>query len=474
MNKISGRNKNEQMIIEKFINNNNSHIFYFWDELNDSEKDNLIEELKKVDIEAINIYYNNYKNKKIEDFTFEPTEYFSIEDRIKYPEISDIGENALRKGEVAFLTVAGGQGSRLGFDAPKGCFPVSPIKKKSLFQIFAEKIKFYSCYYNYHFKWFIMTSEDNNKDTVDFFSKNNYFGLIKENVVFFTQNMLPSVTLDNKLILAEKSKLFRNPDGHGGILTAFFKSGLLKDIKKAGIRHISYFQVDNPLIDMADPFFIGYHIYKNSEVTTKVIKKLYPEEKLGSIGKKNGRNAIIEYSDIPKELMYAKNDDGSLKFLMGSIGVHVFDVDFLLNFTEKLPVHTAKKKTIAYDFYGDIPQKKEIDVLKFETFVFDTITLSKRSAFFETLRDEEFYPLKNKSGVDSIETCIKGQISLHYDWLLKTQFVTQKDSDKIYEISPLFAPSRRIFIEKKDQSSDKIKEAIFNKDGTIKDEIYIE
>ncbi len=474
MKKIIARNQDEQIIIDNIIQNNNEHIFYFWDELSDQEKDSLISQLSKIDFDTLKAYYNKYKNQKVENFTFEPTEYFSLEDREKYPEVFNIGEKALKEGSVAFLTVAGGQGTRLGFEAPKGCFSISPIKKKSLFQIFAEKIKFYSEYYKVNFKWFIMTSEENNKDTVDFFIKNDFFNLNKDNVIFFTQNMLATITFDNKLILSDKHKIFTNPDGHGGILTAFLKSGLLKEAKKSGIQHISYFQVDNPLIDMGDPFFIGYHIYKKSLVTTKVIKKLYPEEKLGSIGKKNNKNCVVEYSDISPELMYAKDEKGNLKFLMGSIGVHVFDIDFLINFTEKLPIHIAKKKANAYDFINGKPEKKEIDVLKFETFVFDTIYLAKNSAFFETVREEEFSPLKNKTGVDSIETCIKGQIMAHYNWLLTSGIINKEYYNEIVEISPLFAPSKRIFIEKKDKFADKIRNSVFNKDGSIKNEIYIE
>lgn len=470
----SNGNVNENEFMNKIRNTGNGDVFYFWNDLNDNEKDKLVNDLRSIDFTQINDFYrNSYLNKKKDNIVFEPTNYLSLNE--KDASLKNIGIESLSKGEVAILTVAGGQASRLDYDYPKGCYPISPVKRKSLFQIFAEKIYFYSKFYKSDLVWLIMTSEYNYSETVKFFEENNYFNLSKDKIIFFKQGALPTITTENKLILKDKMEIYKNPDGHGGILTALLKTGLLAELKSKNIKFISYFQVDNPLVDMADPYFIGYHIKNNFQVTTKVIKKLYPEEKLGSIGKKNGVNGVIEYSDMPNELMSQTNERGELKYLMGSIGIHIFNTEFLINFTEKLPVHAALKKVDGYkkDNDGNFIMS-ELEAVKFETFVFDTITLAHKSGFFETERAEEFYPLKNKTGLDSIETCISGQKEAFKNWLINSGIVGAECSIKNIEISPLFAPTKEIFLEKISLSSDKLKNEIFNKDGSLKDEIYIE
>ena len=248
-----------------------------------------------------------------------------------------------------------------------------------------------------------MTSELNHLEIMEYFKKNDFFGLKEKNIYFFKQGTLPSLTLDGKLILENKNKIFTNPDGHGGVIKALIKNNILDEMKKDGITTLMYFQVDNPLVKIIDPYFIGYHTMTKSLVTSKVIKKLYPEEKLGSIGKINNKNQVIEYSDISKEDMYAKKDDGSLKYEMGSIAIHIFNVDFLFNFHNKMPIHYAIKKIKGFDFKVEKPEIKEIEGVKFEKFVFDSIPLAKVSKFYETIREDEFFPLKNKTGIDSIE-----------------------------------------------------------------------
>jgi len=470
-----GRNSEEARLIEKIIKDGQENIFYFWEELNNDKKNNLINDLNPVNLTEIKTYFKNFLEHESRPFVLQPPEYLSIEARKKLSDIKSIGQRSLRSNEIAILTVAGGQGSRLGYDHPKGCFPVSPVKNKSLFQIFAEKIKFYSGYYKNNFNWYIMTSESNYDDTLSFFKKNEYFGLNEENVVFFKQGMFPSLAMDGKLILRGKDRLFLNPDGHGGVLKALIKNGLLHKMKNKGIKHLSFFQVDNPLVNMADPYFIGYHIERKSMVSTKVIAKLYPEEKMGSGCKIDGVNSIIEYSDLPKEKMLEKYEDGRLKYLMGSIAIHLFDIQFLLDFTKKMPIHFAEKKLKGYSFPKDQgPVVKEMDGIKFETFVFDSIPLAKRSIFFETEREMEFYPLKNKTGVDSIETCLKGQNKLFAGWLKESGLCKDECKDRKMEISPLYAPDKEIFLEKTHKDSDKVREALFDNDGNIKDEIYIE
>lgn len=467
-------NNADNCVISKITSSENKHVFYFWENLTDEEKKILIDDLRDIDMKKVGLFYNQFIKATTKKLSLKPAKCFSIFERNDNLKI--VGENAIRNKEVAILTVAGGQASRLGYDSPKGCFPISPLKNKSLFQIFAEKILFYSQRYSQRIDWYIMTSDTNDKDTKDFFEKNNYFGLDKSSLHFFKQGMLPTLTIDGRLILKDRNRIFLNPDGHGGVLSALTKNGFIDDMKNKNIKYLSYFQVDNPLVNLLDPYFIGYHILSRSDVSTKVIKKLYPEEKLGSIVRNTKHNFVIEYSDLPKENMFEKDDNGELKYLMGSIGIHVFSVDFLEKFSKKLPIHFAKKEVEGYDFSKDSsPELKKIQAIKFETFIFDIIRLTKDSVFFETEREEDFSPLKNKSGADSIDTTIAGQIKQFFNWLKFCGLIDESINadDRKIEISPLYAPDKYIFLEKYLKESDKLKKIIFNENGFLNEKIYI-
>lgn len=470
-----GKKRTEKRSIQRIFKYHQEHILHFWDELSEQEQKHLLEIAGAINFRKIQKYYKIAKteNKPINFSLLEPSDYVKQNDE-RREKFYQLGSEALKSGKVAFLTVAGGQASRLGFDLPKGCFRISPITQKSLFQIFAEKILFYSNLYNQPLKWFIMTSIDNFKTTVDFFSQNNYFNLDKKNVFFFKQGINPTVTSESgDLILKNKSELFMNPNGHGGILGALTSQGYISQMEHLGIEYLSYFQVDNPLINMADPYFIGCHIDENSNISTKVIRKEFAEEKLGIAMQecKSTKRKIVEYSDIPEKIMKQQDENGDLLFNMGSTGIHIFSVSFIKKASSKLPIHIANKEmTLPNISNSDNPEKK-ISVLKFETFVFDTIPLAKKAIFFETSRNEEFFPLKNKTGTDSIETCIDGQINLYRSWL---KDLGCKDIDKIErcEISPLFAPDRASFLEIANKKLSGIKEMIYE-NNNIKKEIYI-
>lgn len=470
-----GKKRTEKRSIQRIFKYHQEHILHFWDELSEQEQKHLLEIAGAINFRKIQKYYKIAKteNKPINFSLLEPSDYVKQNDE-RREKFYQLGSEALKSGKVAFLTVAGGQASRLGFDLPKGCFRISPITQKSLFQIFAEKILFYSNLYNQPLKWFIMTSIDNFKTTVDFFSQNNYFNLDKKNVFFFKQGINPTVTSESgDLILKNKSELFMNPNGHGGILGALTSQGYISQMEHLGIEYLSYFQVDNPLINMADPYFIGCHIDENSNISTKVIRKEFAEEKLGIAMQecKSTKRKIVEYSDIPEKIMKQQDENGNLLFNMGSTGIHIFSVSFIKKASSKLPIHIANKEmTLPNISNSDNPEKK-ISVLKFETFVFDTIPLAKKAIFFETSRNEEFFPLKNKTGTDSIETCIDGQINLYRSWL---KDLGCKDIDKIErcEISPLFAPDRASFLEIANKKLSGIKEMIYE-NNNIKKEIYI-
>ena len=467
--------KNDQELINDIKKNGNNHLFRFWDKMTSEERKLLLDDLHQVDFNLISAYYEKFHLSKKKQIDFEKPETVLIDDK-KRKDFRIKGEEILKKGEVAFITVAGGQASRLGYDAPKGFFPVTPVTQKSLFEHFANTLLFLAGHYKVNLKWYIMTSISNDRDTREYFEKNGYFGLTQSNVVFLTQNMLPTISFEGKMILSKEKRLMTNPDGHGGSLKALYETGLLKDMESTGIKYLYYFQVDNPLIDLNDTGFLGYHVSNKNDVSTKVIRKKNPWEKLGLIAKlDNGKNAIIEYSDLPEEKAGEKDDDGNYRHMMGSIGCHIFSIDFLLHSTKKLPVHFAIKSIEAYNPGNTDPVTIEFEAIKFETFVFDILLFAKTSGFYECLRREEFSPLKNRTGNDSIETCRNDQIGRYVTWLKDAGFINKdmKTDGITIEISPSYAPDKNIFLEKATKDSDNLKKTIFNENGNLKNEIYI-
>jgi UDP-N-acetylglucosamine/UDP-N-acetylgalactosamine diphosphorylase len=365
------------------------------------------------------------------------------------------GESALKNGELAFFVVAGGQGSRLGFEHPKGLFPASPVSGRSLFQIHMEKVAAFSRMYGFTPCFVVMTSPGNHAETEEFIRANNAFGVGFQNVFLFSQGELPAVDSHGKLILAQPGSLFLAPDGHGGSLSALVRSGVLDLLAQKGVRYLSYFQVDNPMVAVCDASFLGVHITHAAEVSTKVIAKRDALEKLGNPMTRRGRSFIVEYSDLPETIARKTLPSGELAHAYGSIGIHMFNLDFVRRVGSgdlRLPFHRAQKKIPCFHF-GEREKGQSFsqesgftDGTKFEQFVFDAIPLAERTVFVETTRHEEFSPLKNKTGEDSIETCAQMQSEFFKGWLsragLDTSFV------KRCEIAPSFACTESEFLEK--------------------------
>lgn len=347
------------------------------------------------------------------------------------------GEELLRRGKVAALVVAGGQGSRLGIEAPKGVVRVTPVRGKTLFHLFAEKILALARHYRCTIPWFIMTSRENDGPTREYFHRNGFFDLGEENVSFFVQGMLPSVTEEGRFIVAENGGLFMNPDGHGGTFKALRKSGALGRMKDLGIEEIFYFQVDNPLVKVCDPLFIGIHSMNKAQMSSKVVRKSSFEEKVGVIVRQDGRTCLLEYSDMNDEMRYARDASGGILYWAGNAAIHMIRRDFAEKITDQgtmLPYHRARKKITARDLDGRI---MEIDGIKFETFLFDALPLADRSMTIEVPREEEFAPVKNLTGVDSLESSRRLQSGLHGAWLRRLGIDAAEGVS--VEISPLFA-----------------------------------
>ncbi len=369
--------------------------------------------------------------------------------RIDFDQI-DVLLKILSAGEVGLILVAGGSGTRLGFEGPKGTYPIGPVSSASLFQIHAEKIVALGRRYGRVLPFYVMTSPENHRATVDFFDAHNRFGL--EHVRFFVQGQMPAVDLTTgRILLAEPDRVALSPDGHGGALKALASPGpgntpsCLDDMRERGIRTLYYFQVDNPLAKIADPAFLGLHRQADAEVSFKVVERLSPDEKMGVVVLANGHPQVIEYSDLSPELAARRAPEGHLDLWAGSIAVHLLERSFIERILDghQLPYHRAIKKVPYVDESGAVVQPEKPNGVKFEQFIFDALPQAERWLIMETDRAGEFEPLKNAKGPDSPATVHQRMSDLHGNWLEQAGAEVPRRPDGSVavnvEISPLFA-----------------------------------
>jgi UDP-N-acetylglucosamine/UDP-N-acetylgalactosamine diphosphorylase len=454
-----------QPLIEQFITAGQGQVFRFWNELSSDEQTSLLEEAGEIDLnELANLHRTlvaSGEEAQPDHSDLEPAPYISHPsnggDATKWAEARMVGESALRKGSVAAFVVAGGQGTRLGYDKPKGQFPVTPIHQKPLFQVFAEKIRGAENTYETTIHWFIMTSHVNYQDTVDFFNANNHFGLQTNQVHFFPQGRMPAIDLHGKILLSSKSSIAMSPDGHGGSLRALVRSGATKTMEDNNIDVLSYFQVDNPLVKVIDPAFIGFHLQSMAGMSSKMLPKAYAEEKVGVFCAHKDKTVVIEYSDPPDDLMLATDDKGKIKFISGSIAIHMLSRGFINQMggsgasTPGLPFHRANKKIPTIDNEGNPIIPESPNGVKFEMFVFDALPFSEKTVVIETQRSSDFSPVKNAEGVDSPQTCREDQMKEFISWLAAAGETVDTDekglSRQPIEVSPLFGYDETSFLK---------------------------
>lgn len=455
----------EIALIQEFKQKGQAHVFRFIDELEVGERTTLLEQAASIDLNEVDDLVEKYVREngsaKIDFNAMEPSAYIAHYDnaselRDRWLSAKKVGESALRNGKVAAFTVAGGQGTRLGYNGPKGTFPVSPVNNATLFEVFAKKIAYSENRYGAPVHWFIMTSKVNHKETVSFFEERGYLGLKKEHVHFFSQGLMPAVDLEGKLILDSKNNIVMTPDGHGGSLRALNRSGATKFMKENGIEVISYFQVDSPLVKCIDPYFIGFHMQNQSEMSSKMIPKAYALEKVGHFCDYKGTMLVVEYSDLPNSFQEQRTESGELRFIAGSIAIHILSVDFIERLggegsTQGLPFHKAVKKIPYLDESGTLQKPTSSNGVKFEMFAFDALPFAKNPVLIETLRDEDFSPVKNAEGIDSPATCKVDQLKLFAKWLKRVGVEVSLNSEGIptfdFEIDPLFANDSDSFVE---------------------------
>jgi len=438
------------------------HLFGFWDDLDEAGREELLVHVASIDFDLIERLVDQHLRSESAhappSTELRPAPVITLADREENgrPSAREVeararGEEMLRSGEVAAFVVAGGQGTRLGWDAPKGTFPIGPVTSRTLFQYFAEQILALSRRYGTRIPWYVMTSEANDEATRAFLAENRRFGLPESDVSIFPQDMLPAVDAEGRILLESPSRVFRSPNGHGGSIKALYDSGAIDDMRRRGIRWISYFQVDNPLVPVCDPVFLGYHALASADMSSKVVHKSSWDEKVGVIGRRGDELTVIEYSDLPEELARETDEHGHLKWWAGSIAIHVFSVDFVLRLNERgfsLPYHVARKRISHVDprhrsGAGVVPEPQETNGVKFETFVFDALGHAREAVTLEVRREDEFSPVKNAEGKDSAETCRRDLTARNLRWLEAAGARIERDASGGFpgfvEIGPLTA-----------------------------------
>lgn len=441
-------------LIETFQRAGQGQVFAFFDQLNPDEQRRLLDEAAEIDLTEIAQLTRTLLAKDAAAAVnlegLEPAPYEPLPSHggssVEWAKAKQIGEEALRAGRVAAFTVAGGQGTRLGYNGPKGTFPVTPLKQKTLFQVFAEKIQAAGTRYGRPLHWFIMTSHQNHAATETFFAEHDYFGLERGRVHFFRQGRMPAVSFEGKILLESPGAIALSPDGHGGSLRALARSGSLDLMAREGIDTLSYFQVDNPLVRSIDPAFIGWHLQRRSEMSSKMVPKAYPEEKLGHFCTQGGKLVVIEYSDLPMELQREKDASGQLRYIAGSIAIHVLDREFIRRMAAggagaALPFHRADKKIPTITADGKPVKPDKPNGVKFEMFVFDASPFARNPVVIETRRADDFSPVKNAEGVDSPKTCRDDQLRQFGRWLKANGADVPADATELPAVTIEVAPT---------------------------------
>lgn len=388
---------------------NQKHIIKLLKKLDEEKKQELIEQINKIDFQQIMELYDNtkkdieIKENKIESIKYYDKQRLEKEQKEKWDKI---GKEIIQNGEYAVITMAGGQGTRLGHTGPKGTFKLDVYGKgKYLFEILAENLKQANKTYGTQILWYIMTSRENNKQTVDFLEKNEYFGYNKDNVKIFMQSEMPLIDTEGNLLISREFKIKEASDGNGGTYSSLRASGYLAEMKEKGIKWIFVGGVDNVLLKMADVTFLGMAKDLGFEIASKSVVKANPHEKVGAFCKINGKPKIIEYAELPKKMAEEVDENGELKYGESNIMCHLYTIDAIDKISkETLIYHTALKKNSYIDENGKEIVPESPNSYKFESFIFDAFEFFDNMGLLRVKREEEFAPVKNKEGADSPKT----------------------------------------------------------------------
>ena len=400
---------NIEKAVEVLKENNQNHIINILNKLENEQKENLAKQIQNIDFEQINHLYKDtqkeisVKENKIEQIDYLDKEKLSEKQKEKF---DFLGKQIIKAGQYAVVTMAGGQGTRLGHTGPKGTFKLDVYGKgKYLFEILAENLKEANNKYGVSIPWYIMTSKENNNQTLEFLEKNNYFGYNKKNVILFAQGELPLIDLEGKLLVNKEMKIKEASDGNGGVFSSLRKTGALADMKERNIKWVFIGGVDNAILKMADTLLLGMAIDKNVQIASKSVVKANPHEKVGVFCKFNEHPKVIEYSELPEKMAEEIDTNGELKYGESHIMCNLFTIDAIEKVSkETLIYHSAIKKNsyINEDLKEVIPDTP--NTYKFEAFIFDAFEFFDDIAILRGKREDDFAPVKNKEGVDSPKT----------------------------------------------------------------------
>ena len=399
----------EQEVIAILKEYGQEHIIKFLENLNPQEKEELENQILRIDFHQLTELYENakkpveIKENKIEKIDYIDKQKMNI---IQREELADLGGSIVSSGKYAVVTMAGGQGSRLEHPGPKGTFRLDVYGKgKYLFEILVDNLKEANKRYQTTIPWYIMTSKENHDETYQFLEKNNYFGYDKNYVTLFVQGELPLVSLDGKLLIGKNKLVKLASDGNGGTFASLRLSGVLADMKERGIEWVFIGSVDNVLLKMVDTVLLGFAIDKGVQIASKSIVKANPHEKVGVFCKMNGHPKVIEYSELPEKMAEEIDDDGELRYGESHVMCNLFTIDAIEEISKQpLIYHSAIKKNTYLDENGKEVVPTEKNCYKFEAFIFDAFTFFDDIAILRGKREEDFAPVKNKEGVDSPKT----------------------------------------------------------------------
>lgn len=417
------------------------HLIQFLPSLAPASQQRLLDQIASIDFDQIQeLSRKAGKKEKPDSIAPIQAEKWSDFDNKRQHELEELGWSYLRDGKAAVLVVAGGQGTRLGHPGPKGTFDIGLPSRKSLFQLQAERMITLSRKAGHKIPWYIMTSPENDQETKSFFEQHHYFGYDPDYLHFFEQGVFPAIDDSGKVLLASQDEIVMAPSGNGDCFPALLRNGALKQMKQQGIEWLFYYNVDNAIVKVADPAFIGYAAASGHSSASKVVRKSHARERVGIVCLQNGRPAVAEYSDIPEELMLAADDNGQWLFPYANISMHLFHIDFVEKAAAyPLPYHAANKKIRSLDLNGNPVNPDVPNGYKFEKFIFDCFPLMEQMALLEVEREDEFAPVKNKEGQDSPDTAREMLYHLHRKWLLAAGVEENQLKDQPVEISPLLS-----------------------------------
>lgn len=425
------------------------HLLQFASQLSDAELDRLHLQIRQVDWQQLaDLAKASDQHVDWSELASRANPPPAIKLNDSKPQVSrqaaeQLGQQAIRDGQVGVILVAGGQGTRLGFDQPKGMFIIGPVSGRTLFQLHCDRLRAISRRYDVEIPLLVMTSPATDQETRQYFDVEHQCGLGPEQLNIFCQGTMPAIDArTGQVLLAARDSLALSPDGHGGMVSALDRSGCLQQAAERGIEYLFYAQVDNPLAPLCDPELIGYHIAMASQMTTQVVKKRFAQEKVGNVVAVDGQVRIIEYSDLPEAAAQQCNPDGSLKFWAGNIAIHVFDRQFLQRVVDTqvgLPFHRALKKVPYVDPTGQLIEPQQANAIKFERFIFDLLPMAQRAIVVEGDPARVFAPVKNsnQSQMDTPKTCQQALLNQFHQWIKEAGSTIAQGVS--VEISPLWA-----------------------------------